>query len=149
MHRIATFLIAALAVGFIADSASAQIGRGRLLKKLRDDLFGSPIDQAQQQQAAANTEAAKARAKLAQQQLERARALQQKRSVSEELLAQREAEATAAKAETKARSAAQSITRNQVRRCKIKAPYNAIVVARSGQVGELASTGTALSLIHI
>ena len=52
MHRIATFLIAALAVGFIADSASAQIGRGRLLKKLRDDLFGSPIDQAQQQQAA-------------------------------------------------------------------------------------------------
>ena len=125
------------------DNIPARVGdvvkKGQILVELN-----CADAQAQQQQAAANTEAAKARAKLAQQQLERARALQQKRSVSEELLAQREAEATAAKAETKARSAAQSIARNQVRRCKIKAPYNAIVVARSGQVGELASTGTAM-----
>ena len=97
---------------------------------------------AQQQQAAANTEAATARAELAQQQLQRARALQQKRSVSEELLSQREAQATAAKAEAKARSAAHRIARNQAQRCNIKAPYNAIVVARNGQVGELASPGT-------
>ena len=47
MNRVATFLIAAIVVGFIADTAPAQIGRGRLLKKMRDDIFGPPINQAQ------------------------------------------------------------------------------------------------------
>lgn len=42
MNRVATFLIAAIIFGFVAEDASAQIGRGRLLKKMRDDLFGQP-----------------------------------------------------------------------------------------------------------
>lgn len=123
------------------DSIPARVGdavkKGDVLVELN-----CADARAQQQQASANTEAAKARAQLAEQQLERALALQKKRSVSEELLAQRESEATAAKAEVKARSAAQSIAHNQHQRCTIKAPYNAIVVAREGQVGELASPGT-------
>lgn len=99
---------------------------------------------AQQQQASANSEAAKARSELAAQELQRALALKQKLSISEEWLAQRQSAATAAKAELKARSAAQRIAYNQSQRCTIKAPYNAIVVSREGQVGELASPGTAM-----
>jgi len=57
MHRIATFIIAAFIVGFIADTSSAQIGRGRLLKKFRDDLFGTPNDSFHQAQEAAAREA--------------------------------------------------------------------------------------------
>lgn len=97
---------------------------------------------AQQQQASANTEAAQARAELAEQELQRAQTLKKKLSVSEELLSQRQSAATAAQAELKARKAAHSIARNQSQRCHIKAPYNAIVVSRDGQVGELASPGT-------
>lgn len=66
MNRVATFLIAAVVVGFIADIAPAQIGRGRLLKKMRDDIFGPPINHAQLQKEQA----------LAQQKLEAARRAQ-------------------------------------------------------------------------
>lgn len=123
------------------DNIPARVGdvvkKGDVLVKLN-----CADARAQQQQAEANTEAAKARAQLAAQQLKRALALKQKRSVSEELLGQRQSEAAAAQAEVKARGAAQSIAHNQRQRCTIKAPYNAIVVERSGQVGELASPGT-------
>ena len=68
MNRVATFLIAAVIFGFVAEDASAQIGRGRLLKKMRDDLFGPPNNQAQ----LAKEQAARA----AQQKLEAARKAQ-------------------------------------------------------------------------
>ena len=67
MNRVATFLIAALVVGFIADTAPAQIGRGRLLKKFRDDIFGPPVNKAQ---------VAQEKALLAQQKLEASRKAQ-------------------------------------------------------------------------
>jgi hypothetical protein len=51
MSRIYCLLIAALIVGFTADLAPAQIGRGRLLKKMRDDLFGSPEDRVREEAA--------------------------------------------------------------------------------------------------
>ena len=68
MNRVAIFLIAAVIFGFVAEDASAQIGRGRLLKKMRDDLFVPPNNQAQ----LAKEQAARA----AQQKLEAARKAQ-------------------------------------------------------------------------
>lgn len=41
----------AMIVGIAADVAPAQIGRGRLLKKMRDDLFGSPEQRAKEEAA--------------------------------------------------------------------------------------------------
>ncbi len=51
MHRLSCFLIAAMIIGFTADLAPAQIGRGRLLKKIRDDIFGSPEERAREDAA--------------------------------------------------------------------------------------------------
>ncbi len=97
---------------------------------------------AQQQQARAHVSAARARAELAAQQLQRARSLQKKRSISEEQLSQRQSQDLAAQAELQARQAASLIAANQVKRCRITSPYPAIVSQRMGQVGELASPGT-------
>lgn len=96
---------------------------------------------AQQLQARASRDAAKARAQLAEQQLSRTQALSKKRAVSEELLSQRETEASAASAEVQSALAALSLANNQVERCQIRSPYNAIVTTRTGQVGELATLG--------
>lgn len=51
MHRISCFLVAAMIIGFATDVAPAQIGRGRILKKIRDDLFGSPEERAREEAA--------------------------------------------------------------------------------------------------
>ena len=122
------------------DAIPAKVGevvsKGDVLVKLNCSDAKSQL-----LQASANLDAAKARAQLAEQQLQRAISLKKKRSVSEELLSQRESEASAANAEQKARDAAQSIAQNQVKRCNITSPFNAIVTERTGQVGELATAG--------
>lgn len=51
MHRLSCFLVAAMIIGFTADLAPAQIGRGRILKKIRDDIFGSPEERAREEAA--------------------------------------------------------------------------------------------------
>lgn len=51
MHRLSCFLVAAMILGFTADVAPAQIGQGRILKKIRDDLFGSPEERAREEAA--------------------------------------------------------------------------------------------------
>lgn len=51
MHRLSCFLVAAMIIGFTTDVAPAQIGRGRILKKIRDDLFGSPEERAKEEAA--------------------------------------------------------------------------------------------------
>ena len=51
MHRLSCFLVAAMIIGFTADVAPAQIGRGRILKKIRDDLFGTPEERAKEEAA--------------------------------------------------------------------------------------------------
>lgn len=52
MNRLSiAFLITAILFGLNATPAQAQIGRGRLLKKIRDDIFGTPEERAREEAA--------------------------------------------------------------------------------------------------
>ena len=51
MKRFASFIFVAVLFAIVADTATAQIGRGRLLKKLRDDLFGQEQQMSREQAA--------------------------------------------------------------------------------------------------
>ncbi len=95
-------------------------------------------------QARAALDAAKAQRRLAEYRLQRAKALAKSSNVSEELLLQREVELTALKADIRAKTASQVSAEENVRRCEIRAPFDGVVVARTGQVGELAAPGNPL-----
>jgi len=119
-----------------------QVKKGDLLVKL--DCSDA---QAQYKQARAQYKATQARASMAKQQWDRAKVLRAKKSLSEELLNQREAEYAATQAEQTASDAASEIAKNNQSRCNIVSPFNGIVTVRTGQVGELASPGTPMMTV--
>ena len=81
---------------------------------------------------------------LAEYELNRARSLSKQQAVSEQLLQQREAERNALSAEQQAQRAAAEQAQRQLDKTEIRAPFNAVILERLGQVGELASPGTPL-----
>lgn len=87
---------------------------------------------------------AQARHAQAQAQLERARALREKNFVSAEALTLRETERAAAAADVRAAVAQRDSARRVLEKHTLTAPFDAVVRARSGQVGELAAPGSAL-----
>ncbi len=94
--------------------------------------------------AAAALAAAQARSVLAEKQLTRARRLHRDKNVSEELVNQREAERASALADVDATSAARQQAALEVERCNLRAPFDGVVMARLGQVGQRAAPGTPL-----
>ena len=82
-------------------------------------------------------EQAQARLKLAQQQLERSRALRKSQNVSEEILNQRQTDFELAQLAVRQQQL-------QVSRCRVTAPFDGVVVARHAAEGELAAPGTPL-----
>jgi RND family efflux transporter MFP subunit len=86
----------------------------------------------------------KARLVLAEYELNRARSLSKKQAVSEQLLKQREAERNTLLAEQQERQAAVAQAQRQLDKTTLRAPFNATVLERLGQVGELANPGTPL-----
>jgi RND family efflux transporter MFP subunit len=94
--------------------------------------------------AAAALAAARARSTLAEKQLTRARRLHRDKNVSEELVNQREAERTAAVADVDAAAAGRDQAALEVERCSLRAPFDGVVTARLGQVGQRAAPGTPL-----
>jgi len=86
----------------------------------------------------------KAKLDLAKYQLKRARALSKKQVVSEQLLKQREAERNSLLAEQQGKQAAFAQAQQQLDKAEIRAPFNAVIVERLAQVGELARPGTPL-----
>jgi len=94
--------------------------------------------------AAAALAAARARSSLADKQFARARRLHRDKNVSEELVNQREAERAAARADVDAAAAARDQAALEVERCNLKAPFDGVVTARLGQVGQRAAPGTPL-----
>lgn len=94
--------------------------------------------------------AVKAKLDLAEYELKRARSLSKKQAVSEQLLKQRETERDALLAEQQGQQAAYAQAQRQIDKTQIRAPFNAVVVERLAQMGELANPGTALlSIIDI
>lgn len=96
-------------------------------------------------ESSARLDANEIRRKLADQQLKRARKLAKTKAVSEDILNQRQAEFDVAIADIAAQRAQLDRARTQSSRCRIPAPFNAVVVNRSGQIGEYTVPGSIIA----
>lgn len=92
-------------------------------------------------QVEAQMKAAQAQADFARHQLERAQKLVQTKAVSEEMLAERQAQARGAAAEVERLSAALKAAQREVTKCEIRAPFKAVLIERIASVGEFATPG--------
>lgn len=84
------------------------------------------------------------RLKLAKYQLEQAKALSKEKAITDELLRQRLSDVTSLQSELEAQKVAVDIAEQELEKCRIRAPFDAVVVERLAQVGELANPGTPL-----
>jgi RND family efflux transporter MFP subunit len=126
-------------VARIAADVGARVQRGELLLEL--DCTDLKLALAQ---AEAQVGAARARAELAAARAQRGETLGQKSFISaDELLAMR-TERRAAEAEVKVIEAQRAVAARQVDKCRISAPFDAVVMERQAQVGALAAPGTPL-----
>lgn len=96
------------------------------------------------QRAQAALDSVRARIRLAEFQLQRARELHKRNFVSEDTLTQRETELDVLRAERAGAEAQVASARRELDKCTVRAPYRAIVHERSAQVGERAAPGTPL-----
>ena len=130
-------------VAAVIVSMNAEVGqvveKGAVLARLDARDSALALDR-----AAAAEASAKARLGLAEAQLRRARELKEKNFISQEALNHRETEVAVVAADARAARAALDTARRNLDKCILRAPFRAIVRARSGQVGELAGIGTAL-----
>lgn len=130
-------------VAAVIASMNAEVGqvveKGAVLARLDSRDAALALER-----AAAAEASARARLGLAEAQLRRARELKEKNFISQEALNQRETEVAVVAADARSARAALDTSRRNLDKCVIRAPFRAIVRARSGQVGELAGVGTAL-----
>lgn len=94
--------------------------------------------------AEAALESSRARAKLAEQQLGRARELAKQNFYSAEALSQKETELAVHRAQVRVDQAQLAQARRNLEKCTLRAPFQAIVRSRQAQVGELAAPGAPL-----
>ncbi len=87
---------------------------------------------------------ARAQQAFAEQQLERARNLQRKKSISEELLDQRRTDLATAEADLLASEQEVRLAEIDVGHCDVRAPVDAVVTERATSVGSYANVGTVL-----
>ncbi len=97
-----------------------------------------------QQLVQADIAALDARIRLAERRLERTRKLEQKQTVSEELLDQREADLATLRAQRQGAMTQLENAQINISRCVITSPYRAVVTDRLAAVGEFADMGTRL-----
>jgi RND family efflux transporter MFP subunit len=116
-----------------------SVSKGTLLARLDKKDFELAL-----KREMAALAALKARLDLAEYEFNRARSLSKKQAVSEQLLRQREAERDALLAEREERQIAVAQAQRQLDKTDIHAPFNAVVLERLGQIGELANPGTPL-----
>ena len=102
------------------------------------------VHQQREKTASAAVERARAQLQFAQTQLQRAQNLKRKSSISEELLEQRRTELATANADLKTQLAQKQLAAIDVQRCRITAPFDAVVAQRLGSEGGLANPGTPL-----
>lgn len=96
------------------------------------------------ERAEAGLAQARARHGQASAQFDRARALREKNFYSAEALTLRETELAATAADLRAATAQRDTARRVLDKHTLRAPFDAVVRARNGQVGELAAPGTIL-----
>lgn len=130
--------VAATILALPAD-VGQHVGKGAVVARLdsRDAALA-------QERADAALAQAQARHTQAEAQLRRAQALREKNFYSAEALALKETELAAAAADLRAAQAQSATARRNVAKHTLVAPFDAVVRARSAQVGELAAPGTVL-----
>jgi RND family efflux transporter MFP subunit len=99
------------------------------------------------ERAQAALESATSTYQFAVRQLERSRKLVAQGFVSPQALNQQETDVSTANAQVRTAKADLSTARRNIYKCLIKAPFNAIIKERLGQVGEIATPGA--PLVHI
>jgi RND family efflux transporter MFP subunit len=95
-------------------------------------------------QATAQLQAATARLTLATQRVERGRNLRADRHISEDELQALESGLEGAHAEVALARAGRDVAARQLDKCKVRAPFDGVVLERQAQVGALAAPGTPL-----
>lgn len=130
--------VAATVLALPAD-VGAVVRRGEVVARLDPRDAALALERAEAALAQAAARHAQARA-----QLERARALREKNFYSAEALTLRETEQAAATADLRAATAQRDTARRTLDKHTLRAPFDAVVRARSGQVGELAAPGAPL-----
>ena len=129
----------------LAPEPGQMLAKGALIAKL--DCRDSDLAV---ERARAALAAAEAQAKLAAVQFERATKLANEKFISRESLDTRTAELDVARANVGVNEAALKTAQFGQSKCVVNAPFNAVVVARLAQVGELAAPGTPLvSLLDV
>jgi RND family efflux transporter MFP subunit len=116
-----------------------RVAAGDLLVRLDCRLFESQLAAAR-----AGLVELEARRRFAADQLARARDLKQKRSISDEIVEQRQSELASLAAQVAVQQQAIVQDELQVEHCEVRAPFAAVVTARLANVGGLASPGTPL-----
>ena len=81
---------------------------------------------------------------LVEYQLNQANKLGQKKNISEELLRQRDAELALLKSELEGLQVQRDLAINNIENCVLRAPFSGVLIARSAQLGQLATPGTDL-----
>ena len=119
-----------------------RVARGTVLARIdcRDHELG-------RERANAALKVTRSRLALAEQQLERARALSTQGFFSKEAVAARETELQVQRAEGEQARAQLDVAERAVGKCTVRSPFAAIVRERLGQVGELAAPGSPLIAI--
>ena len=127
----------------VIESIPAQVGMlveaGALLVQLESRDYELAL-----KRSAATLQSVQARIKLAEFQHQRARELYTKKFASEDTLTQRATELTVLKAELAGAQAQLDSARRDLEKCRITAPFRAVVMERMAQLGELAVPGTPL-----
>lgn len=85
-----------------------------------------------------------ARIAFARQQLQRARTLEKQRTISQELLDQREAELATLLADRESHRARLAMARRKLQKCIVRAPFQAAVLERLASTGEYVAPGSPL-----
>lgn len=116
-----------------------QVEPGDMLARLDCGRY-----EAQRAAARAAVDRAKAQREFAQRQLNRARDLRKKNSISEELLDQRRTELAAADTELLSTQASARLTEIDVDSCSIRSPLKAVITARHANVGDYLVPGSAV-----
>jgi RND family efflux transporter MFP subunit len=124
----------------LAVEPGQRIARGALIAQLDCRDYGLATERAEAAKAASQ-----ARARLADLQYVRARKLTTEGFISREALDSRAAELDSARADVAVNAAAVKTTRSAQSKCRVRAPFPAIVLERLAQEGEMATPGTALA----
>lgn len=115
------------------------VDKGTVLVRLQNADFNLIL-----QREAAALKSLESRIELARYQLQRAQTLSKQQAVAEELLKQRETDLAVLLAEQIGQQAALQQAKRNVKKCTVRAPFQAIISDKFAQVGELAAPGTPL-----